>query len=96
MTESPTNERESEGRATQLLDHLFDQWLTLGDALDSAEPDTVLVALNELDDRLNTFTEDIDPDGHDQGWYDLGRNVFRQELNRRIQDCLISIENRPG
>jgi hypothetical protein len=93
MTTRATNDRDSEARATQLLDHLFDQWLTLSDALDSAEPTVALVALNELDERLAAFTEDIDPEGRDRGWYELGRHVFRQELNRRIEDCLIRIEH---
>lgn len=94
MPNGVTPPGDSEARARQLLDHLLDQWLNLADTFRSADPATVIAALNALDTRFEEFTEDIDPEGLEKSWYDFGRRVFRTELNRRIDDSLISIEHR--
>ena len=95
MTNNAARPCDSHARARQLLDHLLDQWLYLADIFKSAGPATAIAALNTLDTRFEEFTSDIDPEGLDQNWYDLGRRVFRTELSRRIDDSLIRIENRP-
>lgn len=87
---------DSDSRARQLLDHLMDQWLNLSDTLKSADPGAVIAALDMLDVRIEEFAKDIDPEGLERYWYELGRRVFRTELNRRIDDSLISIEHRIG
>lgn len=94
MTNGATPPCDSEARARQLLDHLLDQWLNLADSFKGADPATVIAALKALDMRFHEFTSDIDPEGLEKNWYDLGRRVFRTELNRRIDDSLISIEHR--
>ncbi len=94
MVNGATPTGESEARARQLLDHLLDQWLNLADTFKSADPVTALAALKALDTRIEEFTSDIDPEGVEKNWYEFGRRVFRTELNRRIDDSLISIEHR--
>lgn len=94
MTNDATQPSDAEARARQLLDHLLDQWLNLADTFKSADPATVIAALRLLDTRFEEFTSDIDPEGLERHWYEFGRRVFRTELNRRIDDSLISIEHR--
>jgi hypothetical protein len=94
MANGATPPGESEAKARQLLDHLLDQWLNLADTFKSADPATVIAALQALDTRFNEFTSDIDPEGLERNWYAFGRQVFRAELNRRIDDSLISIDHR--
>ncbi|CCF83527.1 hypothetical protein [Nitrolancea hollandica] len=94
MANRATPSGEAEAKARQLLDHLLDQWLNLADTFKSADPATVIAALQALDTRFNEFTGEIDPEGAEKNWYEFGRRVFRNELNRRIDDSLISIEHR--
>lgn len=94
MSDKATGSCDADARARQLLDHLLDQWLNLANTFKVADPATVIAAIGLLDKRFDEFISDIDPDGQDKTWYELGRRTFRTELNRRIDDSLIRIDHR--
>jgi hypothetical protein len=73
-----------ETRAHLILDHLFDQWLILGDVFTSVDPTIAAIALEEFDARLDEFLAEIDPRGLNREWFEFGRQILREELLKRV------------
>ena len=93
MAEYRAHDTEHDARAYRLLDEVFDQWLILADTFIKADPALANTALQALDERLDEFANEIDPMGWDHEWYEIGRQLFRRALIRRL-DSLPRVQTR--
>jgi hypothetical protein len=93
---NPAQGRGPEARTHQILDHLFDQWLILGDVFKTVDPAVAISTPEELDTHLDEFIAEIDPSGLDHAWYEVGRRTIRDELLRRMNTSVSDHVRRSG